>query len=61
MAHILAFQARASGSSRLQSRGDGRKGEVVIFPGVRYERALDLSEPSARSSDRQRDKIELES
>lgn len=63
MAKILAFR---TGESR-QERGEGRErraGEVIIFPGVRYERwrdeATDDRDASKRrDARRERDILEL--
>lgn len=65
MASILEFRKEALGSGALGTKG-GPKGpaEIILFPGVRYERMTD-SEPAAqtprgRRGSRRRDRIDLE-
>lgn len=61
MAHILAFQARSACGTQAQKREYGRSAEIVIFPGVRYERAGTTSPTSAgKAQRRRRDTLELE-
>jgi hypothetical protein len=61
MATILEFPARASGAQASVDRVVGQNaGEVVIFPGVRYERPTEAAaKPRARRA-RQRDRLELD-
>lgn len=60
MAHILAFQARSACGTQAQKRDCGRSAEIVIFPGVRYERAGGPPPSSAGKAQRRRDTLELE-
>jgi hypothetical protein len=63
MATILEFRANVAKYPEFAERRDPRQaGEVVIFPGVRYERD---AEPASQSKTRgkrlrQRDRLELE-
>ncbi|MEW5963387.1 MAG: hypothetical protein AB1749_07465 [Pseudomonadota bacterium] len=61
MAHILEFQARLACSAQAQKRDYGRSADIVIFPGVRYERAGASSQAATpKAHRRRRDTIELE-
>lgn len=61
MAHILAFQTRSTCGTQAQKREHGRSAEIVIFPGVRYERAGGPTPSSAgKVQRRRRDTLELE-
>lgn len=60
MAHILDFNAHASKACRRAShRGSSGSAEIVIFPGVRYERWDDTSNARGKRRSKQRDRIEL--
>lgn len=61
MGHILEFHARDVGGSPPRLRESGHTAEVVLFPGVRYERVVDPTEECAGGQTRRRDKLELES
>ena len=61
MAHIFDFNAHASKSCQRAARASmAGSAEIVIFPGVRYERAEagSVSTPARRHA-KQRDRIEL--
>jgi hypothetical protein len=62
MATILEFRVHAAKSQILAAeRGQGLSAEVVIFPGVRYERHVeDQPATPRRSKSRQRDRLELD-
>lgn len=61
MAHILEFQARAACGAQAHKRENGRSADIVIFPGVRYERADASTQDAApKAQRRRRDTIQLE-
>ncbi|HRN89585.1 hypothetical protein [Hyphomicrobium sp.] len=64
MASILEFRTLPA-SARPRSVADGAKGpaEIVLFPGVRYERMTEDEAPAQKSRSRartQRDLLELD-
>lgn len=64
MASIIEFRARTPLEERLAASGSRRaSAEVVLFPGVRYERADPGGEeptPSRNRRSRQRDHLDLD-
>jgi hypothetical protein len=58
MATILEFRAQTGKPSA--AREQTRPGEVVIFPGVRYERWSEARPVRSRKRTRQRDRLEIE-
>lgn len=61
MAHIVDFRAHALkyGSPRHSNRHRVQSAEIVIFPGVRYERWDDGQSGPARKGKKKRDRIDL--
>ena len=60
MAQILSFRTPELRNDPVPSRHDGRGAEVIVFPGVRYERWGEESSASAADVNRARhDVIEL--
>lgn len=60
MALILEFSAHASKACRRSASINATgSAEIVIFPGVRYERLDDTSAPRAKRRGKARDRIEL--
>ena len=58
MATILAFSAAKS--SRPVAAASTRAGaEIVIFPGVRYERTPEAATPAAKAVARERDRLSI--
>ena len=58
MATILAFSAAKS--SRSTAANSARAGaEIVIFPGVRFERMSDAPSPAAKPAVRERDRLSI--
>jgi hypothetical protein len=63
MATILEFKAapKPTAASVMAAYGAGQSAEVVLFPGVRYERHDEEPEATkSRKSKRSRDSIDLE-
>ena len=61
MAQILDFPASQSRASSNAHTMSGVPGEVVVFPGIRYERVEDLaSSKSKKRPGTRRDLLELE-
>jgi hypothetical protein len=62
MATIIEFRARTSLQERVTNFGTrDTSADVVLFPGVRYERAEPDAEPKPRSRrSRQRDRLDLD-
>lgn len=63
MATILEFRAQSFRSPLSASRQAGAGAEIVLFPGVRYERWVEEPLPTAQSKPkrgRKRDRLELE-
>ena len=63
MATILEFRSQVAKYPEFAERREQRQpGEVVIFPGVRYEREAEESAPAKVRGKRlrQRDRLELE-
>ena len=58
MAMILAFPQGPRGSNSIRS-GSDTPAEIVFFPGVRYERWAEQTEPMQKKRARRRDKLEL--
>jgi hypothetical protein len=63
MATILEFKCgtRPTAASVLAAYGAGQSAEIVLFPGVRYERQDETADTKAKKSKRRRDTLELES
>lgn len=60
MALILDFNAHASKACQSSSRGSiSGSAEIVIFPGVRYERWDDMTASAKKRRTKPRDRIEL--
>lgn len=60
MAHILDFNLHASKACRSAAQRTGAgSAEIVIFPGVRYERWDEGASPRGARRTKQRDRIEL--
>ncbi|HPG89594.1 MAG TPA: hypothetical protein PLD46_08060 [Hyphomicrobium sp.] len=60
MATILEFR-QDQRSNSLPVHGSGRSGEIVFFPGVRYERAEETSRQRTKRRSRRRDRLEIDS
>jgi len=62
MATILEFKccARPTAASVLAAYGVGQSAEIVLFPGVRYERHAETAERKPKKGQRRRDTLELE-
>lgn len=62
MATILEFRsvARTEPASALAGRGLERVGEIVLFPGVRYERLPEKAEAKPKRGKSRRDSIEID-
>jgi len=61
MGTIIAFRAASgAGSARTDRQEAGRHAEVVVFPGVRYERRTDQTATPTRRGGRRRDELELD-
>lgn len=63
MATILEFRAHVAKYPEFAERRDPRQaGEIVIFPGVRYERDAEAAAPAKTPGKRlrQRDRLELD-
>ncbi|MEZ5842609.1 MAG: hypothetical protein R3D27_02600 [Hyphomicrobiaceae bacterium] len=50
--------ARARRSERSAGKGGDASAEIVLFPGIRYERAVETT-PSRRAARGERDRLEL--
>lgn len=59
MALILDFNAHASKACRRAADHTAGSAEIVIFPGVRYERWEDSAANRAKRRAKQRDRLEL--
>lgn len=60
MAHIVDFCAHARSCRASHSkRHRGQSAEIVIFPGVRYERWDDGTSPNGARNAKSRDRIDL--
>ncbi len=60
MATILEFRASARGASSANpAKGQGVPAEIVLFPGVRYERWTETASRKRSKSKRRRDQIEI--
>ncbi len=62
MATILEFKIapKPTAASVLAAYGAGQSAEIVLFPGVRYERHVEGPEAKIRKSKRRRDTLDLE-
>ncbi len=61
MATILEFRACVRGASMSgQARVNGIPAEIVLFPGVRYERMTETAAGKGGKSRPRRDKIEID-
>jgi hypothetical protein len=63
MATILEFKTvpRPTVASVLAAHGAGQSAEILLFPGVRYERRGETAEATPKKGKRKRDTLELES
>jgi hypothetical protein len=52
---------KPTAASVLAAYGAGQPAEIVLFPGVRYERHVEEPEPKPKKSKRRRDTLDLES
>lgn len=59
MAMIFEFSTHAAKGLRATRSSRGGSAEIVIFPGVRYERAPEAPATSVKRRATQRDRIEL--
>ena len=59
MAQILSFRTPEYRSGSVSSRDDDRSAEVIVFPGVRYERWSEAHASAVTRDAGQRDVIEL--
>jgi hypothetical protein len=59
MATIIEFRQSADEVRPRASRRVGRSAEIVIFPGVRYERWGDRAEAASTSVQKSRDVLKL--
>jgi hypothetical protein len=61
MATILEFRAQSLKASGVDRLGGSGSAEIVLFPGVRYERwSGDETEKPKSKKSRRRDRLELE-
>ncbi len=62
MARILEFktEAKPTAMSVLAAYGAGQSAEIVLFPGVRYERHAEAAKTKPKRSARRRDTLEIE-
>ncbi len=62
MAMILEFRSvpRPTAASVLAAYGGGQSAEIVLFPGVRYERHEESGKATSKKGQRRRDTLELE-
>lgn len=62
MARILEFRSapRPEPASALAGQALGPVAEIVLFPGVRYERLVETTEAKPKKSKPRRDTIELD-
>lgn len=61
MATILEFRSQSSRSVESTHHRDGVSAEIVLFPGIRYERWIEDAEPPAKQKKGgRRDRLELE-
>jgi hypothetical protein len=62
MATILEFRSapRRKPASALTSQRSSRVAEIVLFPGVRYERPVEKAQAKRKKSKRRRDTLELQ-
>lgn len=56
MATILEFRRKVSPRSHVL---DGAPAEIVLFPGIRYERWEDTPNPKMRKRAKRRDRLEI--
>jgi hypothetical protein len=59
MADILEFRVKPKRGVTASKRRKRRNAEIVIFPGVRYERWMEAESPSAEVVAPQRDTLRL--
>ncbi|MGO4685952.1 hypothetical protein [Hyphomicrobium sp. 2TAF46] len=63
MATIIAFKTvpKPTAASVLAAYGAGQSAEIVLFPGVRYERHAETQDKKPKKPRRGRDTLEIDS
>ncbi|WP_045837872.1 hypothetical protein [Hyphomicrobium sp. 99] len=63
MARIIAFKTapKPTAASVLAAYGAGQSAEIVLFPGVRYERHDEEKGKKPKKTRRRRDRLEIDS